>query len=227
MDFVGKTRQPTKSHESFSPFRCLVFAVCTLVVLAATLACIPADIDSLFTIDAPRPIYRFQIAKHIRDSELWRAYLEYLAKERPGEGPVVSIDVAFEREITEHTNDGDYDAGIVHAALELEELRTGTTLLTDHVEREIRDYVIAEDDATREEVQDTAFVEVEKEALRSLISSLDLAVVRAMSREGHRGTVFISVLQDTSENHPYVELADEAQAALDAIRSSKPSSSPE
>lgn len=199
----------------------LLMVVCPLLMLFTTAACIPGEVDSLFTVQAPKPFYEFLIAKHIRGSELWCAYLEYLAEERTGEGPVISIDVGFEREITEqHTSSGDYDPGVVYADAALKELRTGTTLLTDHQEFEIPNHVIVRQGGTREEVQDRAFAEVEENAVSSIIQVLDLAVVRAIAQEGSQARALIPVLEETHDKHWSVALVEEAKIALESIRGS-------
>lgn len=200
----------------------LLISVCLLSSLATTVACIPGEIDSLVTVNAPSPAYRFQISKHIRGSELWRAYLEQLSSEQAGNDAVVSIDVQFERKLTEHTDTGDYDAGVVHASLECKELVTGNTLLVDHDEFEIPNYVIVKQDATREEVQDEAFASVEDKAVRYITYSLDLALLRAMGRRASEGMVFITVLEDVRDQHWSLELKREAETALRPYAIRKP-----
>ena len=133
--------------------------------------------------------------------ELWQAYLDYLSPVREGSKPVVSIDLDFERVITHKTNNGDYDPGIVHADLELQNLKAGTTFLTDYDKFAIKDFVVGnfDRDATREQIQETAFAATEEGAMRFVIYSLDLGVIRAMSDEGRKGRAFIPALQEKRE----------------------------
>lgn len=200
--------------------RYLLAAICPLVALTTMMACLPVQLDSLITVNAPRPFYRFRISKHIRGSELWRAYLEHLASKRGGSEPVVSIDIEFERKITDDEQTGDYDAGVVYAHLELTELLTGTTLLTHDNEFEIPNHVFVQENATREEVQDAAFASIEEDAVSDIILSMDLALIRTMGREGSLGTPFIAALEDVQQRHWSVTLKQEAGSALDAIRAS-------
>ena len=76
---------------------------------------------------------------------------------------------------------GDYDAGIVRADVVVTELVTGGTLLTDHDEFELPNYVIVREDADRDEVQDEAFEVVEEKAVRFIRYAMDLALIRAMA----------------------------------------------
>ncbi len=199
------------------PFYRHLLAVCPLIVLVAATACLPEEANSRFTVNAPLPMYRFQISRHVRESALWQTYLDYLSAQQAGDGPVISIDVVFEREVT-GTGSGDYDPGIVYADLEVTNLQSGTILRTDRDELEIPNHVIVREDATREEVQDAAFAAVEEKAVRFVRYSLDLAVIRAMSEEGRRGKAFLPILQETHENHWSTELAREAEAALRSIQ---------
>jgi len=189
------------------------------VALVSSVACIPPEVDALVEVDAPSPMYRFQIAKHIRGSTLWRAYVEHLSTQRAGSDPVVAIDVTFERTITDDIQTGDYDAGIVYADLSFRELITGTTLLTDHDEFEIPNYVIAREDATRDEVQDEAFEVVEEKAVRSIRYSMDLALIRAMGQAAERHPGFVSALEEVRDSHWSVGLKQEAETALATIGS--------
>ena len=171
------------------------FVAFSLVGLVAMAACTSKEVDPRCRISAPSAPLRGQLAQHINGSELWQAYLDYLSPVREGSRPLVSIDLDFEREITYKSNDGDYDPGIVHADLELKNLKAGNILLTDYDKFAIKDFVIGNFDrnATREEIQETAFAATEQGAMRFVIYSLDLGVIRAMSDEGSKGRAFIPV----------------------------------
>lgn len=196
------------------------FVAFSLVGLVAMAACTSKEVDPRCRISAPSAAHRGQLAQHINGSELWQAYLDYLSPVREGSKPVVSIDLDFERVITHKTNNGDYDPGIVHADLELRNLKEGTTFLTDYDKFAIKDFVIGDFDrnATREQIQETAFAATEEGAMRFVIYSLDLGVIRAMSDEGRKGRGFIPALQEKREDPWSGDLGGEAKIALRNIQ---------
>ena len=195
-------------------------AAFSLIGLVAMAACTSKEVDPRCRISAPSAALRGQLAQHINGSELWQAYLDYLSPVREGSRPLVSIDLDFEREITYKSNDGDYDPGIVHADLELKNLKAGNILLTDYDKFAIKDFVIGNFDrnATREEIQETAFAATEQGAMRFVIYSLDLGVIRAMSDEGSKGRAFIPALQEKREDPWSGDLGGEAKLALRNIQ---------
>ena len=192
----------------------------SLVGLVAMAGCTSKEVDPRCRISAPSASHRGRLAQHINGSELWQAYLDYLSPVPEGSKPVVSIHLAFEREITHKTNNGDYDPGIVHADLELKNLKAGTTFLTDYDKFAIKDFVIGNFDrnATREEIQEAAFGATEEGAMRFVIYSLDLGVIRAMSDEGSKGRAFIPALQEKREDPWSGDLGGEAKIALRNIQ---------
>ena len=192
----------------------------SLVGLVAMAACTSKEVDPRCRISAPSAAHRGRLAQHINGSELWQAYLDYLSPVREGSKPVVSLHLSFEREITHETNNGDYDPGIVHADLELRNLKAGSTFLTDYDKFAIKDFVVGnfDRDATRDEIQEAAFAATEEGAMRFVIYSLDLGVIRAMSAEGSKGRAFVPALQEKREDPWSGDLGGEAKIALRNIQ---------
>jgi hypothetical protein len=196
--------------------------VCLLTVLAAGLvssaACTSKELDPRISLDAPYQ-HQDEIARFINGSDLWEAYLDYLAPDKAVASPVVAITLTFERRITQKTNRGDYDPGIVNSTLELKNLVSGKPMAGSQDKFAIKDFVfVGDDDATREEIQEAAFLATERTALRFVLRSLEAAVVFGMREEGPAGQAFIPVLEKTAEDPLAGNMAGEARRTLRVIR---------
>ena len=188
------------------------------VGLLSTSACTSDKLDPRCRLAAPYE-YRGQIAQFINGSPLWGAFLDYLSPVKEGAKPVVEIDLTFEREVTWETNDGDYDPGIVHARLEVRNLVSGQTVLSDYDKFAIKDFVFGGfDNATREEIQAAAFASTEKTAMRFVLYSLEVGVIKGMRNEGVAGSVFIPVLEEKMADQWSGDMGGEAKLAIRAIR---------
>ena len=186
--------------------------------LLPTLSCTSKKLDPRLRLAAPYE-YQAEIAQFINGSNLWEAYLDYLSPVKEGAKPVVEIDFGFEREITRETNDGDYDPGIVHANLEVKNLVSGQTVLTDYDKFAIKDFVFGGfENATREEIQAAAFAATEENAMRFILYSLEMAVITGMREEGAKGSVFIPALEKKAEDQWAGDMAGDAKLAIKAIR---------
>jgi len=196
--------------------------LCLLTVftvgLLPTLSCTSKKLDPRCKLAAPYE-HREEIAQFINGSNLWEAYLDYLSPVKEGAKPVVEIDLTFEREITRETSDGDYDPGIVHANLEVKNLVSGQTVLTDYDKFAIKDFVFGGfENATREEIQAAAFAATEENAMRFILYSLEMAVITGMREEGAKGSVFIPALEKKAEDQWAGDMAGDAKLAIKAIR---------
>ncbi len=206
----------TPIGSSRARFLCLL-TVLTIGFLSAS-ACTSKKLDPRCTLTAPYE-YRGQIAQFINGSNLWEAFLDYLSPVKEGATPVVEIDLTFEREITRETNDGDYDTGIVHAKLQMKNLVSGQTILSNYDKFAIKDFVFGGlENATREEVQAAAFAATEETAIRFVLYSLELGVIYGMRDEGPNGLVFIPVLEEKAEDQWAGDMIAEAKRAIGAIR---------
>ncbi len=196
--------------------------LCLLTVftvgLLSTSACTSKKLDPRCRLAAPYE-YRDQIAQFINGSNLWQAFLDYLSPVKEGAKPVVEIDLTFERVITRETNDGDYDPGIVHANLEVKNLVSGQTVLSDYDKFAIKDFVFGGfENATREEIQAAAFAATEETAIRFVLYSLEMGVIYGMREEGAKGSVFIPVLEEKMADQWAGDMGGEAKLAIKAIR---------
>ena len=188
------------------------------VGLLSTSACTSDKLDPRCRRAAPYE-YRGQIAQFINGSPLWQAFLDYLSPVKEGAKHVVEIDLTFEREVTWETNDGDYDPGIVHASLEVKNLVSGQTILSDYDKFAIKDFVFGGfANATREEIQAAAFAATEETAIRFVLYSLERSVIRGMREEGAKGFVFIPVLEEKMADQWAGDMAGDAKLAIRAIR---------
>ncbi len=188
------------------------------VGLLPTLSCTSKELDPRCKLAAPYE-YRQQIAQFINGSNLWQAFLDYLSPVKEGAKPVVEIDLTFERVITRETNDGDYDPGIVHANLEVKNLVSGQTVLSDYDKFAIKDFVFGGfENATREEIQAAAFAATEETAIRFVLYSLEMGVIYGMREEGAKGSVFIPVLEEKMADQWAGDMGGEAKLAIKAIR---------
>ncbi len=198
--------------------RFLSLLVVLAIGLLPALSCTSKKLDPRCRVAAPYE-HREKIAQFINGSNLWGAYLDYLSPAKEGAKPVVEIDLSFEREITRETNDGDYDPGVVHANLEVKNLVSGQTILTDYDKFAIKDFIFGGfENATREEIQAAAFAATEETAMRFVVYSLEMGVISGMRAEGAAGSVFIPVLEEKMEDQWAGDMAGEAKLAIREIR---------
>ena len=198
--------------------RILALLVILTIGLLPTLSCASKKLDPRLRLAAPYE-YQADIAQFTNGSNLWEAYLDYLSPVKDGAKPVVEIDLSFERETTRETNDGDYDPGIVHATLEVKNLVSGQTILSDYDKFAIKDFVFGGfENATREEIQAAAFAATEETAMRFVLYSLEMGVIAGMRAEGAAGSVFIPVLEEKMADQWAGDMAGEAKLAIREIR---------
>lgn len=195
-------------------------ALCLLAILTmgllSSLACTSKELDPRVSLDAPYE-QQERVAQHINGSDLWQAYLDYLSPD--GATPAVEIHLEFERQITRKTNSGDYDPGVVHARLNVKNLASGKTILSNYDKFAIKDFVfVGSDTATRDEIQAAAFASTEETAMRFVAFTLELGAIYGMREEGPAGQPFIPVLEEVAGDQFAGDKVGAARQALRAIR---------
>ena len=181
-------------------------------------ACTSKDLDPRVRFNGP---YERQdkVAQHINGSNLWAAYLDYLAPD--GATQAVEIDLTFERQITRKSTQGDYDPGIVHAKVNMKNLMTGKTILSNHDKFAIKDFVyVGDENATRDDIQAAAFSSTEDTAMRFVVFTLEVGVIYGMRDEGPAGQAFIPALEEKAQDQFAGDMVGAAKQALRAIRGS-------
>ena len=107
----------------------------------------------------------------------------------------------------------------MHAKLQMKNLVSGQTILSNYDKFAIKDFVFGGlENATREEVQAAAFAATEETAIRFVLYSLELGVIYGMRDEGPNGFVFIPVLEEKAEDQWAGDMIAEAKRAIGAIR---------
>ena len=193
-------------------------ALCVAVLAAGmlalgTIAC-SGSVDSRCRIDAGR--HGEKIAKSVASSRLWDMYFDKI----PGSSPLVELKVNVERRKNRGYG-GDYDGGKVKVVFEARSLKHGDRLLKEEGEFEIDSFLItgASKDATREELQEIAFLDAEKESYPYLDRWIQLAALKAIGREGEQGGQFVPELEKMVEDKwTSADMRVAAKQALSQIR---------
>jgi hypothetical protein len=188
------------------------------MMLVLAMACTSSKPDPRCRLSAPSPNYVQGIAKAINGSNLWQAYLDHVSPVRDKGQPVMAFKLTFEREITQRSNEGDYDPGIVHAHFTVTNLRMNREVYSQGDKFPIKDFVFTEGDATREEIQRAAFEATENTAMRYVHRWAQIAAIRAMIQEGASGTAFVEALEEQIQDPWGGDLIGEAKLALNKIR---------
>jgi len=187
-------------------------AVC--VALLGSAGCGSGTLDTRCRVDAGR--HGAQVAKTVGKSKLWRIYFDKMTST----SPLVHLTVDVERR-TRKSYGGDYDAGTVTFVFEARSLKHDLRLLQKEGMFEIDTMLIGRFDrnATREEMQEIAFRDAEKEAYPFLDHWIKLAAIKAMALEGRQGNQFVPVLERLLEDQwTPGEMRGATEDALNRIR---------
>jgi hypothetical protein len=176
--------------------------------------CASGELDSRCRIEAGE--HKPPIARSITKSKLWRTYFEGMTDS----GPLVEIKVDVER-YKQTSYGGDYDGGTVTFLFEARSLKHNRRLFDEEGKFEIDAFLIGKVDsgASREEVQEIAFQDAEKEAYPYLDRWVNLTAIKAMGIEGEQGTMFVPALEQlAADDWASGDLKGEARRALKRIR---------
>lgn len=171
------------------PIAFLAAAVAGIFVIAV--AGCAGRLDSRCRVDAGR--HNSKIAKSVASSRLWDLYFEKMTDT----SPLVELKVDVERRTKRGASGGDYDPGTVTVSFEARSLRHGETLVEEEGVFDIDMFLIGRfpKDATREEIQEIAFVDAEKESYPYLDRWIQIAAIKAMGLEGRTGSRFVPDLK--------------------------------
>jgi hypothetical protein len=182
--------------------------------LLGTLACGSKTVDARCRIDAGR--HTEQIAKSVAGARLWRVYFDKMT----ATAPLIDLTIDVQRR-TRKTYGGDYDSGSVTIVFEARSLKHDRRLLQKEGTFEIDTLLIGRFDknVTREQMQEIAFIDAEKEAYPFLDQWVKLAAIKAMALEGGQGKPFIPVLEKLLDDQwTPGEMRGATESALTRIR---------
>ena len=178
----------------FHNSRSLVVFVATACLLAVV-GCSPAKLDPRCRVDAGG--FKEPIVKSVTRSKYWQIYFDKMTST----SALVEIKIAVDRR-TKRSYGGDYDQGTVTVKFTARSLKHRSRLVQKEGTFEIDSFLIGgfDKNASREEIQEVAFKDAEKEAWPYIDRWVNVAAVRAMGLEGKQGSVFLPTLEKLLEN---------------------------
>ena len=179
----------------FRPIAILLATLVTGILVLGTAGCGAGAVDTRCQIDAGP--HGAKIADSVAESRLWRMYFDKVS----GTSPLVELVMDVERR-TKPGYGGDYNGGTVTVSFEVRSLKHGSSLLKEEGKFEIDMFLIGrfDKDATREEMQEIAFHDAEKESYPYVDRWIQLAAIKAMGREGKEGGQFVPALEKMVED---------------------------
>jgi len=171
----------------------------------ASFGCGAGEVDSRCRIDAGS--HSTHVANSVAKSKIWRVYFDTMT----GTEPLVEIKVDVQRS-RKRTIGGDYDAGTATVLFETKSLKHRRKILDHEGRFEIDSFLIGgfDKNASRDEMQEIAFQDAEKESYPYLERWINVAAIKAMGLEGKQGTAFVPTLKKLLED---TWISDDMKAA--------------
>lgn len=198
------------NHGDWASFRRFFATVSALILgagLLAAVGCSSGELDRRIRVDAGS--HNQQVKKSITKSKLWRTYFDKITST----STLVEMKVDVERR-RQRSSGGDYDGGTVNFVFEARSVKHGQRLIREEGKFAIDSFLIGNfgSNTSREEMQEIAFKDAEREAYPYVDRWVNLAAIRAMGLEGTSGTVFVPTLE---------KLLDDSWAGSDVKNASR------